>query len=47
MAVTGIERIASRASSQLTSEFTALMHYYTVENLQAFFEALEGVMHFC
>jgi group II intron reverse transcriptase/maturase len=42
MAVTGIERIAGRASSQPASEFTTLMHHYTVENLQACFEVLDG-----
>jgi len=42
MAITGIERIAKRASSQSASEFTALMHHYTVENLRACFEVLDG-----
>lgn len=42
MAITGIERIAKRASSQPVSEFTTLMHHYTVENLRACFEVLDG-----
>ncbi|MBW4550655.1 MAG: hypothetical protein KME35_06035 [Aphanocapsa sp. GSE-SYN-MK-11-07L] len=40
MTVTGIERIARRASSQPAPEFTTLMHHYTVENLRACFVAL-------
>jgi RNA-directed DNA polymerase len=40
MAVTGIERIARRASSEETLEFTTLMHHYTVDNLRACFEVL-------
>ena len=42
MALTGIERIAQRASSQPGSEFTTLMHHYTVENLRPGFEVLDG-----
>ena len=42
MTTTGIERIAKRARSQPTSEFTTLMHHYTVENLRTCFEVLDG-----
>ena len=42
MAVTGIERIARLARSQLATEFTALMHHYSVDNLRACFESLDG-----
>src|SRR5262245_52422580 len=39
---TGIERIAQRARSQPVAPWTALMHHFTVENLQACFAALDG-----
>ena len=41
-ATTGIERIARRARSQPAVLFTALMHHFTVDNLRACFEALDG-----
>jgi RNA-directed DNA polymerase len=42
MVTTGIERIARQASSQPGTEFTALMHHYSVDNLRTCFEALDG-----
>ena len=39
---TGIEWIAQRARSQPATLFTALMHHFTVDNLRACFEALDG-----
>jgi group II intron reverse transcriptase/maturase len=42
MTTTGIERIARLARSQPATEFTALMHHYSVDNLQACFESLDG-----
>lgn len=42
MVITGIERIARQASSQPGTEFTALMHHYSVDNLRTCFEALDG-----
>ena len=41
-AATGVERIASRARSHPEELFTALMHHYSVENLRACFESLDG-----
>ena len=41
-ATTGVERIASRAYSHPEESFTALMHHYTVANLRACFESLDG-----
>ncbi|NET39210.1 MAG: group II intron reverse transcriptase/maturase [Cyanothece sp. SIO1E1] len=41
-ATTGVERIASRARSYPEEPFTALMHHFSVENLRACFEALDG-----
>ena len=41
-AATGVERIASRASRQPEEQYTALMHHYSVENLRACFESLDG-----
>lgn len=42
MTTTGIERIARLARSQPATEFTALMHHYSVDNLRACFESLDG-----
>jgi RNA-directed DNA polymerase len=42
MATTGVEQIAERASREPTTVFTALMHYFSLENLQACFERLDG-----
>ena len=39
---TGIERIASRACSDRIQSWTTLMHHFSVENLQACFESLDG-----
>lgn len=41
-ATTGVERIASRACKYSSEPFTALMHHFSVENLRACFEALDG-----
>jgi RNA-directed DNA polymerase len=41
-ATTGIESIARRARGEPGVKFTTLMHHYTVENLRACFEALDG-----
>jgi RNA-directed DNA polymerase len=41
-ATTGIERIATRARQEPQTRYTALMHHFTVENLRACFEALDG-----
>src|SRR5262245_36426238 len=41
-ATTGIERIATRARQAPQTRYTALMHYFTVDNLRACFEALDG-----
>jgi len=41
-AITGVERIASRARREPQTRYTALMHHYTVGNLRARFETLEG-----
>ena len=41
-AKTGIERIASRARSERTEPLTALMHHFSVDNLRACFESLDG-----
>jgi RNA-directed DNA polymerase len=41
-ATTGIESIARRARREPGATFTALMHHFTVENLRACFEALDG-----
>ena len=42
MVATGIERIARLVRSQPATEITALMHHYTVDNLRACFESLDG-----
>ena len=41
-ATTGIESIARRARREPGATYTALMHHFTVENLRACFEALDG-----
>src|SRR5215471_20017071 len=41
-ATTGVERIASRARQEPQTRFAALMHHFTVDNLRACFEALDG-----
>ena len=41
-AATGVERIARRAGSHPEELYTALMHHYSVENLRACFESLDG-----
>ena len=41
-AMTGIERIATRARQAPQTRYTALMHHFTVDNLRACFEALDG-----
>jgi RNA-directed DNA polymerase len=41
-ATTGIERIATRARQAPQTRYTALMHYFTIDNLRACFEALDG-----
>jgi len=41
-ATTGVERIASRARQEPQTRYTALMHHFTVDNLRACFEALDG-----
>lgn len=41
-ATTGIERIAIRACSHPSESFTTLMHHFTVDNLRACFESLDG-----
>ena len=41
-ATTGIERIATRAHQAPQTRYTALMHHFTVDNLRACFEALDG-----
>ncbi|WP_249370314.1 reverse transcriptase domain-containing protein [Acaryochloris marina] len=42
LATTGVKRIATRACSHPEESFTALMHHYTVANLRACFESLDG-----
>src|SRR5499427_1294445 len=41
-ATTRIERIATRARQAPQTRYTALMHHFTVDNLRACFEALDG-----
>ena len=41
-AATGVERIASWARSHPEEPLTALMHHFSVENLRACFESLDG-----
>jgi retron-type reverse transcriptase len=42
MAITRVEQIARRASREPQAVFTALMHHFSVENLRACFEKLDG-----
>jgi len=39
---TGVERIARRARQEPQTRYTSLMHHFTVENLRACFESLDG-----
>jgi RNA-directed DNA polymerase len=39
---TGVERIAYRARQEPQTRYTSLMHYFTVDNLRACFESLDG-----
>src|SRR5918999_247071 len=41
-ATTGVERIASRARREPQTRSTSLMHHFTVDNLRACFESLDG-----
>lgn len=41
-ATTGIERIAIRARQEPQTRYTSLMHHFTVDNLRACFESLDG-----
>ena len=41
-ATTGVERIAQRARREPQTRYTSLMHHFTVDNLRACFEALDG-----
>ena len=41
-ATPGVERIANRARQEPQTCYTALMHHFTVDNLRACFEALDG-----
>ena len=42
MAPTGVERIAQRARQEPHTRYTSLMHHFTVDNLRACFESLDG-----
>src|SRR5262244_1875695 len=42
VATTGIERIAQRARQEPQTRYTSLMHHFTVANLRACFESLDG-----
>ena len=42
MATTGVERRAQRARQEPHTRYTALMHHFTVGNLRAGFESLDG-----
>jgi RNA-directed DNA polymerase len=42
MTTTGIERIAQRARQAPQTRYTSLMHHFTVDNLRACFESLDG-----
>lgn len=42
MATTGVERIAQRARQEPHTRYTSLMHHFTVGNLRACFESLDG-----
>ncbi len=39
---TGVERIANRARQEPQTRYTSLMHHFTVDNLRACFDALDG-----
>ena len=39
---TGVERIARRARQEPQTQYTSLMHHFTVDNLRACFESLDG-----
>jgi RNA-directed DNA polymerase len=39
---TGVERIARRARQEPQTRYTSLMHHFTVANLRACFESLDG-----
>ena len=39
---TGIDRIANRARKDPQTRYTSLMHHFTVDNLRACFESLDG-----
>ena len=39
---TGIDRIANRARQEPQTRYTSLMHHFTVDNLRACFESLDG-----
>src|SRR5918999_5421760 len=39
---TGVARIAKRARQEPQTRYTSLMHHFTVDNLRACFEALDG-----
>src|SRR5262249_53771600 len=42
VATTGVERIAQRARQEPHTRYTSLMHHFTVDNLRACFESLDG-----
>jgi RNA-directed DNA polymerase len=42
MATTGVERIAQRARQEPHTRYTSLMPHFTVDNLRACFESLDG-----
>ena len=41
-ATTGVDRIATRARQAPQTRYTSLMHHFTVDNLRACFESLDG-----
>ncbi len=41
-ATTGVERIAHRARQEPQTRYTSLMHHFTIDNLRACFESLDG-----
>ncbi len=42
MTITGVERIANRARQDSQTRYTSLMHHFSVANLRACFESLDG-----
>ena len=42
MTNTGVERIANRARQEPQTRYTSLMHHFSVDNLRACFESLDG-----